>query len=204
MHRKSGLACIVFAVLCIGRIEAQHEPHEPPDTDARERRQEEREQTKHRQEAEATAARAREAEALRVELAADNSLRAAGGKVIVTLSAESWSGEGKDYGDWYSLTNVAPVGYAVRDVLFRLVGDRQCNAWAECQETEHTPTRVTWRFRMQGHDEAKSLEVRSFFVEFAKSDDTAFKPGMPKVDVRMVGRKATSVGVLKVRYLPNH
>jgi hypothetical protein len=162
----------------------------------------EREEAQRRRESEAAAARAREAEALRAELAADDAVRAAGGKVIVTLSPESWSGEGKDYSDWYTLANTAPAGYVARDVIFRLVGDRQCNAWAECQEVSRTTGGVTWRFRMQGHDENKSLEFRSFFVEFAKSDDTPFKPGLPKIDVRVVGRKATSVGVLKVRYVP--
>ena len=135
------------------------------------------------------------------ELAEDERVIAAGGIVKVKRSGEQWSGEGKDFSQWYSLTSDStPNGYVLRDVIFHLVGDRQCGAWAECAEASHTASGATWKFRMQGHDENRRLEVRSFLVTFTKPDDAGGSPG-GTIDFRVVGRKATSVGFLKTRYV---
>jgi hypothetical protein len=135
------------------------------------------------------------------ELTEDQRVIAAGGIVKVKRSGELWSGEGKDFSQWYFLTSdPTPNDYVLRDVIFHLVGDRQCGAWAECAEASRTANGATWRFRMQGHDENQRLEVRSFLVSFTKPDDAGGSPG-GAIDFRVVGRKATSIGFLKTRYV---
>jgi len=143
------------------------------------------------------------AAAEQAELAEDRRIMDTGGIVRIKRSAELWSGEGKDFSPWYFLaSDPAPKGYLLKDAIFRLVGDRSCGSWAECAEAGRNPSTVLWKFRMQGHDENHRLEIRSFILTFAKTDDPNDHGGFtPKIDVRIEGRKATSVGVLKTRYL---
>jgi len=196
--KKRRLTAVLTIIAITGlSIPVAAEPPEHPQSEAREQRRQD-EQRKHDEEN-----RRRAEEARQAELAADQRVRDAGGIVSVKLSPECWSGEGKDFSQWYLLrSDPTPAGYYISEVIFRLVGDRQCGAWAECAEHERTADHVTWRFTMQGHDENKSLEIRSFFIDFVKPDNAPGQVGFPKIDVRLVGRKATSVGVLKVRYLP--
>jgi hypothetical protein len=65
------------------------------------------------------------------------------------------SGDGKDFGPWWSQCSEDPPaeGYVIKSEHFELVGDRQCGAWSECRQVSKTPARVCYEFRMQGHDE---------------------------------------------------
>jgi hypothetical protein len=65
------------------------------------------------------------------------------------------SGDGKDFGPWWSQCSEDPPaeGYVIKSEHFQLVGDRQCGAWSECKQVSKTPARVCYEFRMQGHDE---------------------------------------------------
>jgi hypothetical protein len=47
----------------------------------------------------------------------------------------------------------APAGYRVQNATFKLMGDRDCNGWSECQATEANDNRWCWAFRFQGHNE---------------------------------------------------
>jgi hypothetical protein len=140
----------------------------------------------------------------RAEIADDYRVVNAGGLVRVKASAELWSGEGKNFSDWYQLTSDAvPAGYVLDSVVFRLVGDRSCGAWAECLEVQRTQGATSWAFRMQGHDEDPRLEVSAFEVSYVVTDS----PGNPghftfNIDVHFAGRRATSVALLKTRYVP--
>lgn len=124
-------------------------------------------------------------------------------RVSVKTSGEQWSGEGKDFSDWYYLSaEPPPNGYYLAAAEFRLVGDRACGAWAECTEIAPSRYSSTWRFRMQGHDESR--ELTRFFVSFDFAKDLKLNnPGSwPRVEVTLSGKKATSTGVLKVTYKP--
>ena len=172
---------------------------EPPENPSAERRLQREEDERQKRDEE----NRRRAEAdIQAELAVDQQVRNAGGLVLVKRSPEYWSGEGKDFSEWYYLpSDPTPQGYRISEVVFRLVGDRNCGAWSECVEAERASDHVTWRFRMQGHDENLSLEMRSVFVKFAKAEGGGWSIS-PNIDFRVAGRKATSVGILKVRYLP--
>jgi len=64
------------------------------------------------------------------------------------------SGLGSAYSEWYELcSEPTPQGYIIRNVEFRLDGDRSCGAWAECRESRRTPDTVCYQFRLQGHNE---------------------------------------------------
>src|SRR5260370_5233742 len=64
------------------------------------------------------------------------------------------SGAGADFSPWYTLcSDNKPDGWTVADSTFELKGDRAGCAWAECKQTQNTPTKVCWQFRMQGHSE---------------------------------------------------
>lgn len=64
------------------------------------------------------------------------------------------SGKSDQFSEWYTLCNdPEPAAWTIESSSFVLTGDRQCNAWSECKQTENTPTKVCWQFRMQGHSE---------------------------------------------------
>jgi hypothetical protein len=68
------------------------------------------------------------------------------------------SGVMKDWSPWYTVqADTPPVGYEVDlDSLrtrFEVSGDRNCASWGVCEWVEHTPQAVSFRFRLQGHDE---------------------------------------------------
>lgn len=73
----------------------------------------------------------------------------------VDRSGPQPSGEGGAFGPTTVLCSKAPPadGYTIKSESFELVGDRRCNAWSECRQTEKSPTRVCYSFRMQGHSE---------------------------------------------------
>lgn len=69
-------------------------------------------------------------------------------------SGPKTSGSMKSFSGPYVLcSEPAPAGYAVVDAQFYLSGDRQCNAWSTCRQTEQTESRVCWEFTLQGHNE---------------------------------------------------
>ena len=85
------------------------------------------------------------------------------------------SGFGSNFSSWYELRAPAPKsGFEVdtHAIKYSLSGDRQCNAWSECQLKLSPDGEVTFLFRLQGHNEW-------------------FPP-----------RPAYSEGVLRVRYIP--
>lgn len=137
------------------------------------------------------------------ELAEDQKVVAAGGIVRIKRSDEEWSGDGADFSQWYYLaSDPTPTGYVLRDVIFHLVGDRWCGSWSECEEVVRTADYVTWRFRMQGHSENRRFEIRSFLINFTGTDDPNDNGSFtPKIDFTIEGRAATSVGILKTRYV---
>ena len=64
------------------------------------------------------------------------------------------SGPGKAFSQWYTLcSSNPPPDRLVQTDSFRLVGDRSCGSWANCEKVSSSPTQVCWRFQMQGHDE---------------------------------------------------
>jgi hypothetical protein len=74
--------------------------------------------------------------------------------IITADSGPKISGIGHAWSCWYSLgVGRAPAGYTVQKVEFWLTGDRGCGAWAECHELVRNDAKVTWEFRLQGHDE---------------------------------------------------
>jgi hypothetical protein len=104
-------------------------------------------------------------------------------------SPEEWSGEWKNFSQWYSFTTPkAPDGYEVSDVKYELQGDRLCHSWGECREVKrHEDGSVTLQFRMQGHDEN-------------------FRPRLDRIDNKGVhfvqaGRKATSRLAVTITYV---
>lgn len=86
-------------------------------------------------------------------------------------SGPVWSGEGKAFSNNRLCSGPAPAGYILKDVQFRLVGDRSCGAWSICKQTQLTRQTVCYDFSLQGHDEWVGL------------------------------RKATSEGVLTLHYV---
>jgi hypothetical protein len=64
------------------------------------------------------------------------------------------SGPGASFSNWYELcSDPESDGWTITESSFVLTGDRQCNAWSECKQTESDTKRVCWQFRMQGHSE---------------------------------------------------
>jgi len=64
------------------------------------------------------------------------------------------SGAGRNFSQFYTLCSPEkPQGWTIVDANFNLTGDRSCNAWAQCVQTESSETKVCWKFSMQGHDE---------------------------------------------------
>lgn len=75
------------------------------------------------------------------------------------------SGPGKAWSQFYTLcSRDPPPGYVIESATFKLVGDRNCGAWANCSEDSRTPTQVCWKFQMQGHDEWASARFGPFEV----------------------------------------
>jgi hypothetical protein len=69
-------------------------------------------------------------------------------------SDELPSGACKDFSGWYSLCSTDKAqGWTIVSQVFQLTGDRSCSGWARCEITTNTPTKVCYRFQMQGHDE---------------------------------------------------
>jgi hypothetical protein len=75
-------------------------------------------------------------------------------QIQVTRSGLKLSGRGKFFSDWYVLCSAdLPAGAKIVAHELTLSGDRQCGAWAECQPTDTSDSKVCYRFRLQGHDE---------------------------------------------------
>jgi hypothetical protein len=69
-------------------------------------------------------------------------------------SDELPSGSCKDFSGWYTLCSAdKPEGWTIVSQVFQLTGDRSCSGWAQCEMTTNTPSKVCYRFQMQGHDE---------------------------------------------------
>ena len=118
--------------------------------------------------------------------------------VKVKMSGEQWSGEGKDWSQYYYLeTDDPPAGYYLHSATFQLAGDRQCGAWSSCTQVLASPYKAAWEFRMQGHDE--HLELREFFIDLT-FDENLKLDGLPKIKVTLSGRRATSTGVITASY----
>jgi hypothetical protein len=67
------------------------------------------------------------------------------------------SGERGSFSGWYEVTAPAPpTGYVydLKSSKFRLEGDRSCGQWAECSWGDQSPTKLSFRFRLQGHSES--------------------------------------------------
>lgn len=68
------------------------------------------------------------------------------------------SGVMKDWSPWYLVTaDPPPPGYEFdldpSKTRFEVSGDRNCNSWGICEWVDHTPQKVSFHFRLQGHDE---------------------------------------------------
>ena len=64
------------------------------------------------------------------------------------------SGAKANWSAWYVLAADRPKeGFVLSQTQFRLEGDRQCGAWAECERIQEGPTGSQWRFKLQGHSE---------------------------------------------------
>ncbi|MEO6324229.1 MAG: hypothetical protein ABIT01_00980 [Thermoanaerobaculia bacterium] len=140
------------------------------------------------------------------EAADDAAVHAQGGLVVTKSSGPQWSGFGRDFGDWYSLTSdPAPAGYVLHSHVFRLVGDRDCGAWARCGLVGTSGTQVTYQFQTQGHDEKLPIQISVFKITYTQNDDgTNNHPVGVQIDASWDGRRAQSVGLLKTRYVKAH
>lgn len=140
-------------------------------------------------------------------------LRAQAAIALEKWSPEYWSGEGQNFSQWYEIqSDPAPEGYVLASAAFWLKGDRPCHgtesspvsktgpsanrptgagSWAECYEARRDENTVTWRFRMQGHDEDfGTIEIA--LVPVTDGVGIMFKRR---------GKAATSRGQLVTRYL---
>jgi hypothetical protein len=66
------------------------------------------------------------------------------------------SGQGGNFSGWYEVVAQPPKPGYVIDVdqsSYYVAGDRQCNAWSECVWGDRSPTKLSFRFRLQGHSE---------------------------------------------------
>lgn len=66
------------------------------------------------------------------------------------------SGSGGNFSGWYEVNAPPPKAGFVIDTSassYYLVGDRHCNAWSECVWGDHSPDKLSFRFRLQGHSE---------------------------------------------------
>lgn len=65
------------------------------------------------------------------------------------------SGPGKSFSQPYELCSDPLPDPAMTIVSsdFFLLGDRSCGSWATCEPSVKEPTRVCWKFTLQGHDE---------------------------------------------------
>ena len=125
-----------------------------------------------------------------------------------SIASECWSGEGVDWSEWYVMeSDTPPPGYEVGAASFRLVGDRACGSWAECELVHRDAAKVSYRFRMQGHNEV--LELKEFYVWFVTEEVKELNPdGSTKttekvnfrIKINVNGKKATSTGLLTVIY----
>ncbi len=109
------------------------------------------------------------------------------------------SGIGSNWSGWYTLcTDTLPpdkvIGSTVR---FRLEGDRQCGAWAECREAKRTPQAVCWEFRLQGHSEwfpprpAYSRGILEFSIETTPSNQASIVgKGLVYIQVSSAGLRS--------------
>jgi hypothetical protein len=85
------------------------------------------------------------------------------------------SGPGKAFSQWYTLcSRNPPPDYVIEKDSFRLVGDRSCGGWANCEKESSSPTQVCWKFQMQGHDEWG----RPFPIGSGGGSGVAFSEGM--------------------------
>jgi hypothetical protein len=77
-------------------------------------------------------------------------------------------------GPWCSLSATPPrPGYRIESASFTLQGDRECTGndfdrevrepGAQCRLTSRTESRVTWQFRMLGHDEGTGPTAQKSF-----------------------------------------
>jgi hypothetical protein len=64
------------------------------------------------------------------------------------------SGSCGDWGNWTQVcTDNEPAGWKLVSYNFSLLGDRSCSGWAHCEKIVDTPTKVCYRFQMEGHNE---------------------------------------------------
>ena len=85
-----------------------------------------------------------------------NLQQGAGGKTYVISSGPVLSGEGRNYSGWYEVSAPSPpVGYVfdLEHSAYHLEGDRTCEQYSECKWGDRSPTKLSFRFRMQGHPE---------------------------------------------------
>jgi LysM domain len=127
--------------------------------------------------------------------------------VTVKTSGEQWSGEGKDWSQYYYLeTDAPPPGYYLYSASFQLGGDRSCGSWSTCTQVLNSPYKAAWEFRMQGHDEV--LQIKEFFIQFTFGEKIDLKVDnladlikkLPSIKVTVSGKRATSTGVLAAVY----
>lgn len=77
-------------------------------------------------------------------------------RVFEKRSGPKPSGTGKAFSDKYELCSdplPEPTNTVIVSSDFFLLGDRSCGAWSICESSIKEPTKVCWKFAMQGHDE---------------------------------------------------
>jgi hypothetical protein len=69
------------------------------------------------------------------------------------------SGAKNNWSPWIVVdADAAKPGFVIANVEFGLEGDRRCNAHAECVEIYRNEYFVSWKFKLQGHDEVGPLD----------------------------------------------
>jgi hypothetical protein len=74
----------------------------------------------------------------------------------VISSGQVPSGAGGNFSSWYEVDAPPPKpGFVIdpAESSYYLVGDRHCDAWSECVWGDHSPAKLSFRFRLQGHSE---------------------------------------------------
>jgi len=75
----------------------------------------------------------------------------------VFVSPAQPSGQGKDWGWWYTfITPAAPDGYAIADFGYELtgrIGLRDCHSWGECEVLSKDSSTITIRWRTQRQEQ---------------------------------------------------
>jgi hypothetical protein len=85
-----------------------------------------------------------------------HALKDTDGKTTVISLGPVLSGEGRNYSGWYEVSAPSPpVGYVfdLEHSAYHLEGDRTCEQYSECKWGDRSPTKLSFRFRMQGHPE---------------------------------------------------